>query len=80
MHERALLEYPSNLKLVEETQQYTGCDGRTHNASDVGTHGVLQQIVGLVVFKSYDVGHTSRVGHCANTCVTDKRVDLVVAL
>ena len=63
-----LSTFNSQLKiiLVQEGQQDTGGNSRTHHAGHIGTHGVLEEVVGLVVFEAYVVRHTGGVGHCAD--------------
>ena len=53
--------------LVQEGQQDTGGDGTAHHAGDVGSHGVLEEVVGLVVLEADVVGDAGSIGHGTDT-------------
>ena len=65
---------------MEEGQQDTCGDSRAYHTGHIGTHGVLEEVVGAVVLEAYVVGHTGGIGNGTDTRVTDKRVDFVAFL
>ena len=65
---------------MEEGQQDTCGDSRAYHTGHIGTHGVLEEVVGAVVLEAYVVGHTGGIGNGTDTGVTDKRVDFVAFL
>ncbi len=75
-----ILIYNVYYRLVQEGQEDTGGDCRTHDTGHIGTHGVLQEVVRLVVLEAHVVGDAGCIGHGADTGVADKRVDLVALL
>lgn len=66
--------------LVQEGKQDTCCDGGADHTCHIGTHGMLEQIVGLVVLKTHVVGHTGSIGDGADTGVADERIDFATLL
>ena len=70
----------SCLLLTEESEQDTCGDGRSDHTGNVRAHGVHQQVVGLVVLQTYQLGHTGGVRYSGYSGVSDKRVDLVSGL
>ena len=65
---------------MEEGEEDTCGDGGADDAGNVGTHGVLEEVVGLVVLETHIVGHAGGIGHGADAGVADEGVDLVAFL
>ena len=63
--------------LVEEGKEDTGSNSRTHNTGHIGTHGVLEEVVGAVVLEANIVRHTGGVGHSTDAGVADEGIDFV---
>ena len=67
----------SNKALNQESEQHTGCAGRTDDTGYVGAHGVHEQVVGGVGLLTLVVRDTGCHRHGRHTGITDERVDLL---
>lgn len=64
--------------LHEESEQYTGCYGRSDDTGYVRPHGVHEEIVVRIVFAAYIVRDACGHGYGGNAGVTDERVEFLV--
>ena len=63
--------------LRQETEQSTGSNGRTDNASDVRAHSVHQQEVVAVVLQTEVVGDACSHWYSTHAGIADERVQLL---
>ena len=60
--------------LIEESQQSSGCNGRTDDSRNVWSHGVHEKEVVAVVFQTQVVGDARTHWYGAHSGVSDKWV------